>query len=205
MRSLVGDEEDLTGWCNLTDILRFRRAADLVVSEDNAIDAATRCLAGSTLVEVADGKIRRRTPVAVEDSTLGFRTVYVEPIGNANLDAVRAVFERVGKVDLVRIPKRGDQYRPFAFVEYADQDAARQACATFDGASLFDNVVSRVITRFEWAALRTRWNDLLNNPIASTRRASKTTRKTNSNDSAGVARCHKRPRLAAPAPSPQPI
>lgn len=160
LKSLLSTADGLQGWCSLSEILRFNKAARLVADlrGEAKLSFAESCLQVSEVVEVDSGKIRRKAPAMLQDSSLGLRTVYAEPIGEASQEDVRTKFETIGPVNLVRVVKN----RGFAFVEYQSIDDAQTASAALHLRHLFsDDTLTKVITHVEWHDMRQRWNQLV--------------------------------------------
>ena len=166
MRSLVG--EDGRDWVPLSSILESvkEECGDISFSD------ASRALKKSWVLEVEENKVRRRWTLAkIDPESVGVSVVYAEPI-DPDVDEVEVsrIFGKCGTVKEVQLPRdRNDpkRRRGFAFVEYDDARGARRACSELDNEKLFANsdLVTRVITRAEWAALRERWNHLIHHPV----------------------------------------
>merc|ERR1712168_1625133 len=97
-----------------------------------------KCVKGSKLLALGkDGDSIVRIQPIKEPSNVDERTVYVENIpSTSNHDTLKEIFSRFGKVEYVSLPKfktTGD-IKGFAFVEFADEESARRACAGEDPA-----------------------------------------------------------------------
>jgi len=158
------DEKNLDkdGYLPVNDLLKFNKVKTI----SNDINSITEALASSSFLELDENKTkvkRKNAFIEISQEGIDARTVYVENLPpNTDHVSLSALFNQVGPVEYISLPKKDNTIRGFGFVEFKN---AADVQSAIDKLHKYDLQTSpkelRIIPKAKWLELKELYKYLL--------------------------------------------